>query len=84
MGVGVSKIREAKTAKGSVPKGEGKRGILSEEGRFQNENLGRETEMAKTTRGPTLGPTWGDQGETSEENLGTEQLPPLLVSAVRS
>lgn len=60
----MSKIREAKTAKGSVPKGEGKRGILSEEGRFQNENLGRETEMAKPTRGPTLGPT----GETRERH----------------
>lgn len=39
MGVWVSKVSDAETAKGSVPKGEGKRGILSEEGRFQN--LGR-------------------------------------------
>ena len=62
----MSKIREAKTAKGSVPKGEGKRGILSEEGRSQSENLGRDTEIAKPTRGPMLEANRGDQGETSE------------------
>ena len=60
----MSKIREAKTAKGSVPKGEGKGDILSEEGRSQSENLGRDTEMAKPTRGPMLGPT----GETRERH----------------
>ena len=76
MGVWVSKIRAAKTAKGSVPKGEGKRGIPSEEG--------RDTEMAKPTRGPKLEANRGDQGETSEENWGIEQLPPPPVSTLRS
>ena len=65
-GVWVSKIREAKTAKGSVPKGKGKRDILREEGRSQSENLGRDTEIAKPTRGPMLEANKGDQGETSE------------------
>lgn len=63
----MSKVSDAETAKGSVPKGEGKRGILSEEGRFQN--LGRDTETVKPTRGPGLGPT-GGPGRDIRTELG--------------
>lgn len=84
VGVWVSKVRDPKRAKGSVPKGEGKRGILSEEGRSQN--LGRtwgETQRRWNQEAQGWGQQ-GNQGETSEENLGTEQLRPPPVSTVRS
>lgn len=57
----VSKVSDAETARVLSPKGEGKRGILSEEGRFQElgGELGERHRDGETNKRPRVGANRG-------------------------